>query len=163
MEAQIQNMSREEINLVEVVEDVSLQALRRVQINIKYVRLPGNVLQSLWLSMTVSGQAASTTFPSLSNKLRQKRNPRKRFVSLKRRGGGGVCMELLIAKSIFIRTFRAFCLCLQMPDHLHGSYIKMQIFIPDECVKSSAVINFMSFDHVMAKWGGKRMLKSLAI
>ena len=47
MEGQIQNMSREEINLVEVVEDVSLQALRRVQINIKYVRLPGNVLQSL--------------------------------------------------------------------------------------------------------------------
>ena len=32
---QIQNMSREEINLAEVVEDVSLQALRRVQINLK--------------------------------------------------------------------------------------------------------------------------------
>ena len=32
---QIQSMSREEINLAEVVEDVSLQALRRVQINLK--------------------------------------------------------------------------------------------------------------------------------
>ena len=35
VDGQIQNMSREEINLVEVVEDVALQALRRVQINMK--------------------------------------------------------------------------------------------------------------------------------
>ena len=36
LDGQIQNMSREEINLVEVVEDVALQALRRVQINMKW-------------------------------------------------------------------------------------------------------------------------------
>ena len=35
MEVPVQSLSREELNLLEVVEDVALQALRRVQVDIK--------------------------------------------------------------------------------------------------------------------------------
>lgn len=38
MEVPVQSLSREELNLLEVVEDVALQALRRVQVDIKSVQ-----------------------------------------------------------------------------------------------------------------------------
>ena len=41
MEVPVQSLSREELNLLEVVEDVALQALRRVQVDIKSVQKYG--------------------------------------------------------------------------------------------------------------------------
>ena len=38
MEVPVQSLSREELDLLEVVEDVALQALRRVQVDIKSVQ-----------------------------------------------------------------------------------------------------------------------------